>query len=151
MLIARLLVVGALAWPTMLGAALWDRAQHPAAPSAWATVVYLAASRVCHQQSERSFHTEGAQWPVCARCAGLYLAAPFGIAGFLLRRRPLRAGMRRLQPSHVFLVAAIPTALTLAWEWGGMGTPPNLVRATSALSLGAVVAWMLLTVTHQVD
>lgn len=151
MLIARVLVVGALAWPTMLGAALWDRVLHPAERSAWSTVVYLAASRVCHQKTERSFHTEGAQWPVCARCAGLYLAAPFGIAWFAMRRRLTVAGVRRWQPSHVFVAAAIPTALTLAWEWGGLGTPPNLVRAITALPLGAAVAWILLTVTHQVD
>ncbi len=150
MLIARVLVVGALAWPAMLGAALWDRAQHPQDRSAWASIVYLAASRVCHQKPERSFQTDGAQWPVCARCAGLYLAAPAGIAWFLLQRRR-RSGVRRLQPAHVFAAAAIPTVLTVAWEWGGLGTPPNLVRAVSALPLGAAVAWVLLTVTHQVD
>lgn len=151
MLIARVLVVGALAWPTMLGAALWDRVQHPEARSAWASVVYFAASRLCHQQPERSFHTEGAQWPVCARCAGLYLAAPLGIAWFVMQRRRTRVGAAWPRPSKVFIAAALPTALTLAWEWGGMGTPPNLVRAVSALPLGAAVAWVLLTVTHQVD
>jgi len=123
---------------------------HPQARSAWASVVYFAASRVCHQKPERSFHTDDAQWPVCARCAGLYLAAPVGIAWFFLQRRR-RAGRRRPQPALVFAVAAIPTVFSVAWEWGGLGMPPNPARALSALPLGAAVAWVLLTVTHQVD
>jgi hypothetical protein len=51
----------------------------------------------------------------------------------------------------VFVVAAIPTALTLAWEWSGLGSPSNVVRLVTALPLGAAILWILLTVTHRVD
>lgn len=145
---ARLLIIGALAWPAVLGAAWWDRAAHPdGTPSLWAAVVYMAAGQVCHQLPERSFHTDEAKWPVCARCAGLYLAAPFGALFF--RRRGGPAGRR--SPVVVFAVAAVPTALTLAWEWAGLGTPSNVVRLVSALPLGAAILWILLTVTHRID
>lgn len=146
---ARLLILGALAWPAVLGAAWWDRAAHPGGtPSVWAAVVYVAAGRVCHQLPERSFHSHGAKWPVCARCAGLYLAAPFGA---LLFRRRIGKTMSGRSPAVVFVVAAVPTALTLAWEWAGFGTPSNVVRLVSALPLGAAILWILLTVTHRVD
>lgn len=145
---ARLLIIGALAWPAVLGAAWWDRAAHPGGPhSVWAAVVYLAAGQVCHQMPERSFHTDDAKWPVCARCAGLYLAAPFGALFF--RRRGRQAEHR--WPAVVFAVAAVPTALTLAWEWAGLGMPSNVVRLVSALPLGAAILWILLTVTHRID
>jgi uncharacterized membrane protein len=146
--VARLLILGALAWPAVLGAAWLDRAAHQGgAHSVWSAVVYLAAGQVCHQLPERSFHSEGAQWPVCARCAGLYLAAPLG--ALLFRKRRIRMGHRT--PALVFVLAAVPTALTLAWEWAGLGTPANTVRLVSAVPLGAAILWVLLTVTHRVD
>lgn len=146
---ARLLILGALVWPAVLGAAWWDRAAHPQGPpSVWAAVVYVAAGQVCHQMPERSFHSHGAKWPVCARCAGLYLAAPFGALWF--RRRSVARGGAR-SPVMVFAIAAVPTALTLVWEWTGLGTPPNVIRLVSALPLGAAILWILLTVTHRVD
>jgi uncharacterized membrane protein len=139
---------GALIWPAVLGAAWWDRAAHQGGThSVGSAIVYLAAGQVCHQLPERSFHTHGMQWPVCARCAGLYLAAPLGALFF--RRRRTRLGHHT--PTAVFLVAALPTAGTLAWEWAGFGTPSNMVRLASALPLGAAILWVLLTVTHRVD
>lgn len=49
---------------------------------------YLVAGLVCHQRPERSFHPEGVQMPVCARCAGLYLGAGLGVlAAVGFRRR----------------------------------------------------------------
>lgn len=146
---ARLLILGALAWPAVLGAAWWDRVAHPGGiHSVWSAVVYMAAGRVCHQQPERSYHSHGAQWPVCARCAGLYLAAPFGALWFGRRHRQTIGGR---SPVMVFAIAAVPTALTIGWEWAGLGTPANLVRLVSALPLGAAILWILLTTTHRVD
>lgn len=148
MVLARVLVIGALVWPAMLGAALWDRVEHQtSARSVWASVVYLAAAQVCHQQAARSFETGGESWPVCARCAGLYLAAPFGGLWFVRRRRTGRVSYG-WPPARVFVVAAIPTALTLAWEWAGWGMPANSVRFASAVPLGAAILWVLLDVTR---
>ena len=49
---------------------------------------YLVGGLVCHQRPERSFHPEGVQMPVCARCAGLYLGAGMGVlAAVGFRRR----------------------------------------------------------------
>ena len=41
--------------------------------------VYLTGSLLCHQRPERSFSLWGAQMPVCARCAGLYLGGALGV------------------------------------------------------------------------
>ena len=150
-MLSRALMIGVLSWPGLLGAAFWDRVEHPAPDrSAWATVVYFAAGHVCHQQADRSFHTYGEKWPVCARCAGLYPAAPFGVVWFLHRRR-LAARTSGLDPRVVFAASAIPTVLTLGWEWAGLGTPANHIRLLSALPLGAAIAWVLLVVTHRID
>ncbi|NQW03608.1 MAG: DUF2085 domain-containing protein [Acidobacteria bacterium] len=151
-MLARALVVAALAWPAVAGGALWHRVSHQeASASPWVSVVFLAAGQICHQRPERSFESGGVSWPVCARCTGLYVAAPFA-ALVAFWRRPKRAE-RAVDVSGVALgrlvvLAAIPTALTLFWEWGGLGTPSNLWRFTTALPLGAAVAFVLVRVSR---
>jgi len=139
-MLGRLLTTAAIAWPLVAGAALWTRAESSTEP-AWTTLVYAAASRVCHQRPERSFHSHDVAWPVCARCSGLYLSAPFAALAAFMRRSP---GESRLRPIQLVALAAIPTALTLFWEWGGLGTPSNLIRFASAVPLGAAIAFVLI-------
>jgi len=190
-MLTRLLVAAAVAWPLVAGAALWHRVTHPHDGPGWATVVYLAAAQVCHQRPERSFETDGVAWPVCARCTGLYLAAPFGaflalgrvgksrglevqaalrgqdglrgqddrglevqaaLRGqdrhFVARPGSQGRGSWMAQPLALVALAAVPTALTLAWEWGGLGTPSNSWRLVTALPLGMAVAFVVIQVTR---
>ena len=51
-----------------------------------ALAVYAAGHLVCHQRTERSFASCGYQWPVCGRCAGLYMGAAAGVLMFALWR-----------------------------------------------------------------
>jgi hypothetical protein len=136
--VRRWLVLAAVAGPIVLMSA-WAMRVTGHGPAWLADLVYLAASRVCHQRPDRSFVTAGVQWPVCGRCAGLYLAAPFGAAAALvLRRRPPDFRLRAL-----LLWAAVPTALTLGLEWSGAAPISTFARALAALPLGAVIAFVL--------
>jgi uncharacterized membrane protein len=142
----KMLVAASLAWPLILSSAAVARWAH-AAPVV-SSVVYLAASRVCHQRPERSFHTAHVQWPVCARCSGLYLAAPAGaIVAFASRRRRSRSREPHAAAKIVWLlVASLPTAVTLALEWLRLAPMSNLTRAVAALPLGAMVAFLVVRV-----
>jgi uncharacterized membrane protein len=135
---AKLLLIGAISWPLVLGVAVWTR--HTGRASLYTAVVYAAASRVCHQRPDRSFFSAGTQWPVCGRCAGLYLAAPLG-AVWALRRRSGRA--RAWDAKTVVALAGLPTIVTLIVEWPAIASPTNLVRAAAAVPLGAALAWVL--------
>jgi uncharacterized membrane protein len=42
---------------------------------------------VCHRLDARSFHVDGQQLPLCARCSGMYLGAVLGLAFLSLRYR----------------------------------------------------------------
>lgn len=133
-----LLVAMSLAWPLMLAFALLDRfdgAMHLSSAG-----LYLAASHVCHQMAERSFHTAGFQWPVCARCTGLYAAAPFGALLAIASSgwRPVDGRLRRW-----LIAGSLPTAFTLAAEWVWPASMSNEWRALAALPLGAAVALTL--------
>ena len=112
---------------------------HSEALAAPAAIVYVGASRVCHQRSERSFRLAGVQLPVCARCAGLYVSAAAGALAVWMRRRR----RERAAPRTVLLVAAVPTVVTWVLEHG-FGVPfSNVARAAAALPLGASAGWLV--------
>ena len=130
----KALIVGAMAWPMLLSGALAARV-YEAAP-AFSAVVYLAASRVCHQRPERSFHYYGVKWPVCGRCSGLYLGG--AVAAIVLAG----AARRRRRAPHLLVwlaAAAVPTAVTLGLEWLGLAAVTTTARFLSAVPLGALV------------
>ena len=140
--VSRVLIVASVGWPLLLASAAWSG--DGGRRAVWSPLVYLAASRVCHQKAERSFQTAaGVQWPVCARCSGLYLAAPVGaLAASLWRRRraPLRSAAAWLA------LAAAPSAINFALEFLTTVPISNAVRLVAALPLGAAVAFVVVAV-----
>lgn len=104
--------------------------------------LYAAGSVVCHQRPERSFFWDGVQFPVCARCTGLYLG---GVAGLLVwwgvrwARRTRVVPLSPPKALRALVIAAIPTAIS--WTSGALGLwdGANLTRALLALPLGMAV------------
>jgi uncharacterized membrane protein len=143
-LLAGLLLVSSLSWAAALMAAPQAMTTDGPVKTA-AAVIYFGAGYICHQRPERSFHLDGHQLPVCARCTGLYLAAPFGLAGVMLMRRGRRADDRAYRRWRVAVVAAaVPTVISVGLEWiGGPGLSSNISRALTALPLGAALAALL--------
>jgi uncharacterized membrane protein len=141
---AGLLLVASLSWAAALLAA--PHAMTTDGPvKVAAAFTYLGAGYICHQRPERSFHLDGRPLPVCARCTGLYLAAPFGLAGVMLMRRRGEADDRAYRRWRVALVAAaVPTVISVGLEWiAGPGLSSNISRALAALPLGAALAAVL--------
>jgi len=132
---AKWLAAAAVLVPVVFAAAVGQRVAGETSTAV--AVVYLTGSRVCHQRPDRSFQTAGVQWPVCARCSGLYLGAA---AGSLLTLGVLAGRRRERQPARWLIGASLPTALTIAVEWSGVAPVSNLVRSVAALPAGAAVA-----------
>ncbi len=106
----------------------------PLLPTAVSALTYAAASLICHQRPERSFHVDLFQLPVCARCLGIYAGAAAGCVAALV---PASG------PSRVWrltLVAVLPTVVTVALEWLGVWSPGNLTRALAGVPAGFAVA-----------
>jgi uncharacterized membrane protein len=144
-------VAAAVAWAAMLPLVpfLASRA-HASALATWLVVmVYAMGSMVCHQLPDRSYHLWTAQMPVCARCTGIYLGAAVA-AVFANAGHPFRgAAFRGAVPARTALfLAALPAALTLAYEWTTGQAPSNLIRAASGIPIGAVVAWLVVRATR---
>jgi uncharacterized membrane protein len=140
-ILTGLLFVAVLSWSVALVAAPHAIAMDGPVRMV-AALTYLGAGYICHQRPERSFHLEGRPLPVCARCTGLYLAVPFGLAGVLFMRRRGGADDRTYRRWRVAIVAAaVPTVISVGLEWiGGPGLSSNISRALTALPLGAALA-----------
>lgn len=112
-----------------------------------AALAYSAGSIVCHQLPERSFVWAGRQWPVCARCSGLYLGAALGVVAWFLLRRVLAAqGFESRRLVTALLIATAPTALS--WASGALGfwDGTNVIRAAFALPLGVTAGALVAAV-----
>jgi uncharacterized membrane protein len=102
--------------------------------------IFAVGSVICHQRPERSFFVDGHQFPVCARCTGLYLSAVVGLLGwvafkFASRWRPLAFDPRLA--IRVIAIAALPTAVSFATGVIGVWDGSNITRALLAIPLGA--------------
>ena len=155
-------VAASIAWATLLPLAPFAASQ-PAPAPLWyglAFIVYGAGSFICHQLPARSFHTWSVQWPVCARCTGIYFGAAVAAVLVTVRLKPdptyvpdpthlyVGSGFSRTVGSvartrALLVLAALPTAVTLIYEWTTGDAPSNTIRALAGAPLGAAVAFVV--------
>jgi uncharacterized membrane protein len=110
----------------------------------FALSVYAIGHVVCHQLPARSFHLWMTSLPVCARCTGIYAAAAATAVVLALVPRPaVEQRSARVDAKLVLLLALVPTAATLIFEWTTGVMPPHWVRAVAGAPLGAAVAWAI--------
>ena len=137
--LAAILTLGAVSWTVLIVAAPSGLAGDTPGVSRAAAFVYQSAGLICHQRAERSFNLAGVQLPVCARCTGLYVSGAVGaLVAWFAARRPRATRRTRA----LLLWAALPTALTVALEFVGLLPTSNMLRAVSALPLGASAGWI---------
>jgi len=140
---ATILLLLALIGGALLPWVACARATSVPAVSNVSLAIYVAGHFVCHQRPERSFASCGYQWPVCGRCAGLYLGAAAGVLIFGLWRSegtpaPWHVWRRRL------VISALPTALLWAGEFALARDPGTLLRFLGALPAGVGgAAWLV--------
>ena len=150
MLLRRAFLVSSTAWAAAIPLAAFVASRPAAAPAAYtfALAVYAIGHVVCHQLPARSFHLWMVTLPVCARCTGIYLGAAatavsLALARLVRRSAKREGGSTKAAPRAVLLLAMIPTALTLVFEWTTGAMPANWIRALAGLPLGAAVAWAI--------
>jgi uncharacterized membrane protein len=140
-----ILVAASVVWVGALFLAGFVASRQAVGVTAYAmsAAIYEIGGLICHQLPERSFYFRGAQLPVCARCTGLYVGA--AAAGLLA------AGMRVSTQRWIWsrarallITAALPTAVTLIYEWSSGHMPDHWIRAGAGLPLGAIVMLVVL-------
>jgi uncharacterized membrane protein len=147
-ILRRFFVASSIVWALLLPLAPFA-ASRPAPAIAWYTLallVYGAGSVVCHQLPERSFSLWSAQWPVCARCTGIYFgAAVAALAAITVRPKPDTPylGITSRRARLILLAAAVPTAVTLGYEWTTGDMPSHMTRALAGALLGAAITFIV--------
>lgn len=105
-----------------------------------AVIIFAVGGVICHQRPERSFFWEGHQLPVCARCTGLYLSSGVGLlvwVGWKLARGWRRFAIDPRVVVRLLVIAALPTAVSVATGAIGLWDGSNVTRALLAIPLGA--------------
>ena len=111
-----------------------------------AALVYGAASWICHQRPERSFHIEGIQLPVCARCFGLYVGASWGTCVLWWNLWKPSGDLPRWRRALVATGAIAMSSFLI--EWGGV-QPGNALRAATAVPCGVVIGALVVAVAQR--
>jgi predicted membrane protein DUF2085 len=163
----RAFVAASVGWALALPLAAFAASRPHAGGVVYAAAfaAYAIGSAVCHQLPARSFRLWSAQLPVCARCTGIYAGAAIVAACAALTDgwRPHAASVgteistdggatatRQGAGDHsaaaarrLLLLAAVPTVMTLVYEWTTEVTPANWLRALAGVPIGAAVAWII--------
>lgn len=81
--------------------------------------------------------------PVCARCTGIYFGAAVGALVALVAPLKRRPNGTVHATRAALIVAALPTLLTLLYEWTTGDMPSHAIRAAAGFPIGVVVAWLV--------
>lgn len=127
-------------WGLTLGSGLWLAALLLTPES-----LSALGSFVCHQRPERSFFISGHQIAVCARCLGLYAGSALAAPVALIAASSIASPRAR----WFAIAAAAPTAITWSLEFAGFVHFSRVVRFAAALPLGAVAAWLVMSVLSE--
>jgi uncharacterized membrane protein len=114
------------------------------------SILWHIAGLFCHQLPDRSPQFEGAIFPLCFRCTGLYLSV---ITGFMFQA--MNGGWRRGLPglrcaiSISFLV--VPLFVDGWANLLGVWSSPGWVRALTGVGVGLVLPVFLLPLAQRAD
>jgi uncharacterized membrane protein len=111
---------------------------------------------LCHRITDRSFTINGRQFPLCARCTGMYLGVALAVTALLLSGR----GRRALLPSRRWLLVLLGFIILLGID--GLNsyshffpntphlyTPQNWLRLFTGLGTGLAMGVIVLTAMAQ--
>ena len=112
------------------------------------------AYAVCHRISSHSFQVDGQQFPLCARCTGMYLGALLGLA-----YQAAQGKLGKMPPLKTYFVLGL---LVLAFGIDGVNSylhffpkapslyqPQNWLRLVTGAGMGLAMAAVLLPAFHQ--
>lgn len=111
---------------------------------------------LCHRITDRSFTIDGRQFPLCARCTGMYLGVALAVTALLLSGR----GRRALLPSRPLLLVLLGFIVLLGID--GLNsyshffpntphlyTPQNWLRLITGLGTGLTMGIIVLSALAQ--
>jgi uncharacterized membrane protein len=113
-------------------------------------LIFAIGAAICHQRPERSFFLNGDQFPVCARCTGLYLSGAVALLGWWILKAGRQWRPMSMSPDfalRLVAVAAVPTVVSLAAGTLQVWDGSNLTRALLAIPLGASAGAVVAAVT----
>lgn len=91
---------------------------------------------LCHKKPERSFFYKGKQFPICARCTGIFV-------GYLLA---IVSSIFVILPVEMCLILLIPIAIDGTGQYLGKWTSNNIRRFYTGILAGIATIYLLLAI-----
>jgi uncharacterized membrane protein len=107
-------------------------------------VINAGFAPYCHQRSDRSYFVFGSQFPVCARCLGIYSGMLAGSVFFSILWR--RTG---IPPGWIIIAASAPMVLDGFTQLLGMRQSTNILRLTTGLVFGMAIPVYLIAIGEE--
>jgi uncharacterized membrane protein len=115
----------------------------------------LVGYAICHQIPGRSFHIDGHQLPLCARCTGIYLGALIGFTWMIAWGRRRAVGMPPVPITIVFVgfivalgIDGINSYLTFFPGMPHLYEPQNWLRLTTGTLEGLALSAFIFPVLN---
>ena len=89
-------------------------------------------SSLCHQLDERSYHIDGFQMPLCARCLGIHLGFLSASVLLWLRRDRVGVGFPHVRSVVLLVLAMLPAVADFALSYTGVLSSDNVRRTAIA-------------------
>jgi uncharacterized membrane protein len=112
------------------------------------------AYAVCHRIASHSLEVDGEQFPLCARCTGMYLGALLGLV-----YQALQGKLGKMPSLHTYIIMAV---MVLAFGIDGVNSylhffpgfissyqPQNWLRLITGTGMGLSISAVLLPAFHQ--
>jgi uncharacterized membrane protein len=97
----------------------------------------------CHQIPERSFFIDGHQFPICARCTGIFLGFIVTSVYILM----MGGAKRPLMPDRTVLAFAAAGSAAMVFDgvtsYAGLRDTTNVIRLATGLGMGAAIGFLL--------
>jgi len=107
-----------------------------------ATALWSIAGLVCHQLPDRTPHFEGAAFPLCFRCTGLYLSVMTTFL-YLALNRGWRRGLPDTRCAISISLLIVPLFIDGWANLIGLWSSPGWVRALTGIGVGLVLPLFL--------
>lgn len=102
-------------------------------------LLYFMGRSVCHQLPERSFFIQNNQFPLCARCTGIYIGMLLGLLYLLIRKRDKGNRPPAIKQLIVMVICWIPMMVDGVTSYVGVRDTNNLIRFITGLFFGVFI------------
>lgn len=110
--------------------------------------LYFLGRSVCHQIPERSFFIHNIQFPLCARCTGIYTGMFMGFLYILIRKRHKGNKPPSIKYVILMIIFLLPMIIDGLTSYLGFRSTNNNIRIITGLMFGVIIPVFIVLISN---